>query len=115
VTFIETGLPAGTGWSVTLDGKTVISEHNAIVFVQPPGTYSYMVGSVQGYRQGPSSGSIMVAGNSSKSVSFARIGTIESVLGHPGVLSFLLVTAVAWGSVFGAAAFVKLRRRTCGG
>jgi hypothetical protein len=114
VTFVETGLPAGTGWTVTLNGKTIFSEDNTVVFVQPQGTYSYMIGSVQGYRADQSSGSIMVAGNGLKSVRFTPTRTIESVLVQPGVLSFLLVTSVAWGLVFGTAAFVKFRKRTVG-
>jgi hypothetical protein len=114
VTFVGTGLPAGTGWSVTLNGKTIFSVDNTIVFVQPQGTYSYTIGSVQGYGADPSSGSIIVAGNSSKSVRFTPTRTIESVLGQSGVLSFLLVTIVAWVLVFVTAAFVKFRKRTVG-
>src|SRR5712692_161991 len=114
VTFVEIGLPAGTGWSVNLNGETIFSVDNTIVFVQPQGTYFYMIGSVEGFRADPSSGSMMVAGNSSKSVRFTPTRTIESVLGRPGVRSFLLVTVVAWGLVFGTAAFVKFRKRTVG-
>ncbi|MEM3489441.1 MAG: hypothetical protein QXO75_07300, partial [Nitrososphaerota archaeon] len=41
VTFTESGLPAGTSWSVTLNGVTLSSSSNSIVFSEPNGSYSY--------------------------------------------------------------------------
>ena len=60
VTFIESGLPSGTTWSVTINGNTETSTTNEITFTLPPGTYTYTIGSVPGYTASPSSGMITV-------------------------------------------------------
>jgi len=62
VTFTESGLPSGTLWSVTLNGTTKSSTTNTITFSVPNGTYSYSIGSVNGYTTSPSSGTITVNG-----------------------------------------------------
>ena len=71
ITFSESGLPFGTSWSVTLNGAPESSTSGTITFTEPNGTYSYTVSSVSGYTVSPSSGSIVVSGNSiSKAVTF---------------------------------------------
>ena len=45
VSFSETGLPPGTGWSVRLGGALNTSTTKTIGFFEPNGTYSYLVGS----------------------------------------------------------------------
>ncbi len=62
ITFTETGLPSGTSWSVTLNGSTESSITNTITFQEPNGTYSYTIGSINGYTVYPSSGTINVKG-----------------------------------------------------
>ena len=62
VTFTESGLPAGTSWSVTLNGSTKSSTTTTITFQESNGTYSFTVGSVPGYTASPSSGTVTVAG-----------------------------------------------------
>ena len=61
VTFSESGLPSGTSWSVTLNGA-MKSGTGSIVFTEPNGTYSYVIGTVAGYTASPSSGNILVIG-----------------------------------------------------
>ncbi len=70
VVFNENGLSNGTSWSVTLDGKTMSSQHPDIVFSKPNGTYSFSVVPPSGYDATPSSGTISVKG----------IGTTEIIL-----------------------------------
>ena len=70
VSFTETGLPAGTSWSVTFNGATLSSTSPVIVFEGDPGTYSYTVGAVSGYTASPSSGSVALDGPESVSVAF---------------------------------------------
>jgi len=41
--FIETGLPSGTTWSVTLNGNTLSSNTNSIIFTMPNGSYFYSI------------------------------------------------------------------------
>ena len=62
VVFSETGLPARTSWSVTLNGTTQTSTSSSINFTEPNGTYSYVVGSVPGYTASPTAGSVTVSG-----------------------------------------------------
>ncbi len=61
VTFTETGLAAGTNWSVTLNGTAQNSTTTSIVFSEPNGAYGYAVGTVTNYTAAPASGSVTVA------------------------------------------------------
>ena len=58
VTFIETGLPNGTAWSVTFDGSTrAASAPSSIAFVGVlNGTHTYSVADVSGYTSTPTTG-----------------------------------------------------------
>jgi YVTN family beta-propeller protein len=49
VTFLESNLPAGTNWSVTLGGITNWSHESTVTFAEPNGTYQYEVGDVPGW------------------------------------------------------------------
>ncbi|MGD0250766.1 MAG: YncE family protein [Thermoplasmata archaeon] len=62
VTCTESGLPAGTSWSVTLNGTTMSSTTATITFSEPSGTYAYTVGAVAGYFANPQTGSADVNG-----------------------------------------------------
>jgi len=62
VTFVESGLPVGTSWSVTYHGATNASTSSSIGFVDPNGTWPFSVGSVSGYSAAPASGSVTVNG-----------------------------------------------------
>ena len=66
VTFNESGLPAGTTWSVTLNGSTMSSTTNTASFTEANGTYSYSIGSVSGYMVSPSSGTVTINGGTAK-------------------------------------------------
>ena len=73
VTFTQSGLPAGTKFSVTFNGQTLSTTSNSVTFNNIPegGTYSYTVGSVTGYTSSPSSGSITVNGNTNQKITFS--------------------------------------------
>jgi YVTN family beta-propeller protein len=63
VDFVETGLPATTPWSITLNGTENSSTTATVGFVEPNGTdYPYSVGSVAGYVPNALSGAVTVAG-----------------------------------------------------
>ena len=64
VWFTETGLPAGTSWSATLNAQTLTSTGSTITFSETDGGYAYTVGSVNGYIASPSSGTVAVNGAS---------------------------------------------------
>jgi YVTN family beta-propeller protein len=47
--FDQTGLPAGTLWTVVANGASQSTRQNTMTFVEPVGTTSYSVGSIPGY------------------------------------------------------------------
>ncbi|MGI0054721.1 MAG: beta strand repeat-containing protein, partial [Thermoplasmata archaeon] len=52
VTYMETGLPAGVLWTVTLNGTLItLAAPNPITALLPNGTYTYEIGDVQGWHQ----------------------------------------------------------------
>lgn len=63
VTFIESGLPAGTSWTITVNGVTHSSVASSVTFSESNGSYSYTVGSVKGYTSSPGSGSFKISGS----------------------------------------------------
>lgn len=65
VTFLETGLPAGTTWSVTLNGTTQSTVNDSLTFAEKDGNYSYLIGDVPGWHQSTVaySGSLEVNGS----------------------------------------------------
>jgi hypothetical protein len=50
VTFMETGLPAGSPWSVSFNGHRLTSTTAPPAFTVPNGTYAYLVAGPSGYR-----------------------------------------------------------------
>lgn len=62
VVFTEHNLPAGTAWSVTLNGITVSSTGTTVTFWDPNGTYAFTVPMAGGLTAHPSIGAVSVAG-----------------------------------------------------
>ena len=62
VTFVETGLPSGTTWSVTLAGTPHTESSATIGTSEADGTYVFTVGTVTGYTANVTSGSVIVNG-----------------------------------------------------
>jgi YVTN family beta-propeller protein len=62
VTFVESGLPASTTWSVTLSSQPNSASTATIQFTEGNGTDPFTVGTVPGYTPAPASGSITVDG-----------------------------------------------------
>jgi hypothetical protein len=75
VTFTESGLTAGTNWSVTLGGTLGYSTTTMIAFNEKNNTYPYTVGAVSGYTATPSSGNVVVSGGpASATIMFTTSG-----------------------------------------
>ena len=74
VTFVETGLPSGTFWTVTLNGINRPSTSSSLTFTEPNGTYSFSVPSLyNNYFPSPQSGTVTVSGkNVSESITFSN-------------------------------------------
>jgi YVTN family beta-propeller protein len=84
VSFSQAGLPAGTSWSVTLNGTANSSTTNTIGFTDPNGSYAYVVGNVAGYAPTPPTGQVNVIGtNVTVSVTFNRLASLSSVTISP--------------------------------
>lgn len=64
VSFSETGLPAGTSWSVTLNGVSQSSVTGVIAFIEPNGTFAYSIADISGWHQStlPYGGAVLVIG-----------------------------------------------------
>ena len=60
VAFTESGLLAGTTWSVTLNGNTISSSTSTITFSEENGTYDYSIGSAAGYHPSTATGTVTV-------------------------------------------------------
>ncbi|BBD72488.1 hypothetical protein HS1genome_0877 [Sulfodiicoccus acidiphilus] len=58
VTFVEHGLPAGTSWSVTLNGTTLSTNTTEITFHVQPGELQYNISPVHGLVPTPSFGTL---------------------------------------------------------
>jgi hypothetical protein len=71
VTFTETGLPAGTTWTVLLDGVLMDSTTTTIVFAVANGAYPFFTDTSAAYSSAPYSGSVTVSGGpASQAVTF---------------------------------------------
>jgi hypothetical protein len=107
ITVLELGLPAGTNWSVTLEGVTRSTAGSSVNFTETNGTYAYNVTGPAGYSALPRSGQIGVAGGPAEvAVVFTR------PLAPPGPLGFLEPTGTAalylLAGVLGAVALTLL-------
>ncbi|MCI4355768.1 MAG: YncE family protein [Thermoplasmata archaeon] len=74
VTFTESRLAIGTNWSVTLGAATLASSTNSVGFVEPNGTYRFVVNSPPGLGASPARGSIVVNGSAaSQTIVFSAV------------------------------------------
>jgi Divergent InlB B-repeat domain len=62
VTFTQSGLPAGTNWTVILGGTPKSSTGTTIVYTVANGTYSFSTIGITGYTASPAAGTIPVNG-----------------------------------------------------
>lgn len=62
VVFVETGLPDGMAWTVTLNGNTEGSTPVGVVFAELNGTYNFSVGRVAGFITVGTVGRVTVSG-----------------------------------------------------
>jgi thermopsin len=81
VEFIESGLPAGTTWSVSVDGWEIESSTGEISFFLTNGPYEYTVGAITGFNASPSLGSPDVTGAKTIPIVFTfASGTISGTV-----------------------------------
>ena len=101
VTFSESGLSAGTSWSVTLNNESKSSPSNTIIFSEHNGTYSYSIGKMTGYTVLAQSGVVTVNGKSvSESIIFNQIeqnGYFAGSVSPPNAIISILING-SWES-----------------
>jgi hypothetical protein len=62
VSFVESGLPAGTDWSVEVRNVSMNTTTSTLTFREANGTSGFKIGNVSGYRAHPPAGSVNVSG-----------------------------------------------------
>ncbi len=113
VTFDETGLPAGTNWSVTFDAETSTTSTSTLSFTATPGSYGYSVAPPSGFAvvtSSPPSPVTVSDASVTVQVTFAPVSTpsnytvtfVETGLPNPcsassGSSGGAAVAALAWG------------------
>lgn len=74
VTFLESSLPSGTNWSVTVNSTSHSSTRSTIVFNETNGTYFFLVGHPSSVSATPGSGLLVLDGHgANESIDFAPI------------------------------------------
>jgi hypothetical protein len=115
LTFQESGLPAGTNWSITVNSMTLHATTSAITFAEPNATDLYTVGRVPDYQATPANGTVRVNGSGvTETISFAppapppsppSSGAKSTVLGLPPSEGYAVVAGIV---VLGAAVGVTM-------
>ncbi|MGI0156235.1 MAG: hypothetical protein ACREDE_08940, partial [Thermoplasmata archaeon] len=113
VSFLETGLPAGTNWSVSLAGTSHSSITDTIVFSVTNASYPFTVGPWVGGAAAPSTGTVVVSGvNVDRSISFsATTPGGPTFLGLPGVQGYVLLAELTAAVLLGVGVVLVLLRR----
>jgi hypothetical protein len=100
VWFNETGLPAGTAWSVTINNRTFTSTNASLQLLRFNGSYDYVVGGIAGYH----------LTGSAYNASFVVSGPLAITLAWGRVL--YTVTATADGLAAGVAWSISVHNST---
>ncbi|HZY92003.1 MAG TPA: YncE family protein [Thermoplasmata archaeon] len=118
VTFKESGLPAGTAWTVYFDGVAQTVTQPSIVVTRANGTYGFVVQALSGFEATPSLGICVVAGAPvNLTVLFSPVaGPGTSPSPGPGFTAIALGLGIAGGLIAGTiagalSAILLLRRR----
>ena len=89
-TFRETGLPDGTGWSVSIAGQFESSLTSNVTLLEPNGTYGYVIQAVAGYTT-TYSGTFSVAG-SNQTIDVVFVAATYPII----IVEFGLPNGTAW-------------------
>lgn len=92
VTFTESGLHAGTSWSVVVNGVTTSGTTTSLTANVPNGTFAYTVTAVAGYTVSPASGTLTVNGAAvGVSVTFVQVAV-------PHYIVTFTESGLVWGT-----------------
>jgi hypothetical protein len=115
IDFLESGLPAGAVWSVSLGSATTRSNQTLVeVGGLAAGTYAYAISTAASYTPYPMNGSVSVRMNSSAAVTViftANPAPAPTILGLP-VLEFeVMATVVVVGGIAAILSEIHARRK----
>jgi YVTN family beta-propeller protein len=114
VAFRQSGLPAGTNWSIDLDGVTLVASGTITFSGLSNGTYPYSVGPVDSFATTDSGSNLTVDGSSlNVTVSFVHLPDSASSTPAPWV-DYTLVGILVVVLAVGGALFWRRRRQTSG-
>lgn len=100
ITFLESGLPTGTTWSVVVNGTNQSSSHSTIAFFEPNGSYPYAIGRISGWTTATYNGTVTESGGwTNVSVLWTQVVTFGVTFAETG-----LPTGTAWNVTIAGAA-----------
>ena len=113
VAFVESGLLAGTTWSVVLDGVTESGTGLYLTFLAVPnGTYEFTIGPLPGYDVTPSLGSVTVHGlQVFQVITFKSSSSPVLFLGLPATEGYGVLGGIVVAILVVTMAVLLLRRR----
>jgi hypothetical protein len=115
VDFLESGLPAGTSWSVSLgDASSQSTQTLVVVGGLAAGTYSFRISTGASYAPYPVSGTVSVGTNASASVPVlftANPAPAPTLLGLPVLEVEVIATVVVIGGVAAVVSEIYARRK----
>ena len=112
VVFTETGLSAGTNWSVTFDGKLYSNNTTTITISGlSAGSYSYVLENVSGYNPVYAPGILNINGNTDISVAYSAVSS--SSTSSTTLYEYLAIGAVV-GLIIGGLAVFFIRKPPVG-
>lgn len=120
ISFVESGLPASTNWSVTFNGVTSTTNDSLIVFHEVAGSYNYSIGTVSGFRANISQGILSLGPtNQTVNVTFATAAASGNPFTAPGgdrglFLIVILLILLLLSSVLAVSFYLKTRRMANG-
>ncbi len=117
--FYESGLAAGTKWSIEIDGTFSNSTTNEITFLLTTGPHQFQVLPVSGYDASPSSGwvNITTGPTASERITFtatsphSQTNGTSTFLGLPGYDGYILIGTIAAIVVIAMAVLLMRRRK----
>ena len=82
ITFQETGLPANTLWTVTVNGQIYQTTNGTVILSEHNGTFNFVAATISGYKSSPSTGIITLAYTSVVQTIVYSASTIKSGTGN---------------------------------
>ncbi|MFZ1022757.1 MAG: hypothetical protein WAN87_01300 [Thermoplasmata archaeon] len=112
LTFTETGLSAGTSWSVTVNGATQSSTTTSIVFTEANGSYTFTPNNVTGFTVFPLKGTVVIQGQgATEAVTYSISTTGSGASSGLSTLDWVVILVVILAIVAAIVAVLTSRGR----